>query len=89
MKPKLSEIVYVVDKIVLFGETKILLVKHKMITKLTLQHKLPMKIENMGFWYLLLLHLQFIYNTNHEKHIFIPCVYMKINSNSGTFHFHI
>jgi len=42
-----------------------------MITKLTVQHKLPMNIENIS---LLLLHIQYIYTTIHDKHIFIPCV---------------
>ena len=42
-----------------------------MITKLTVQHKLPMNIENIS---LLLLHIQYIYTTIHDTHIFIPYV---------------
>jgi hypothetical protein len=57
------------DKILIIYKTS--LVKHKMITKLTVQHKLPMNIENIS---LLLLHIQYIYTTIHDKHIFIPCV---------------
>jgi hypothetical protein len=37
--------------------------------------------------YILFLHLQYTYNANHDKHIFIPCVNITINSNSATFHF--
>ena len=46
LKPWLSEIVSVVYKSSSFWETKTSLVKHKMITKLTVQHKLPMNKGN-------------------------------------------